>query len=253
MRSLLLAVLALLPSSGLWAFEGRIVLADTGEPVANAEVTILGRTGTALTDAEGRFMLQPDPRVPFEILVILPGERYMKPYLVESIPEEGPLVVRISPLVEESVTVTGGAAPDIDSAPASATTLLSHTDIEVRQPVNLIQALENVPGVNKVSEGQAAVPAIRGLARGRTLLLIDGARVTTERRAGPSASYLDPFLLEGIQVSRGPGSVAYGSDAFGGIIHARTRRPVPGTPFRLRFLGALGAGEPQQQIGRAHV
>jgi outer membrane cobalamin receptor len=249
MRFLLLADLALLPSSGLWALEGRVVLANTEEPVANAEVTILGRTGAALTDSDGRFTLQPDPSLPFEILVILPGERYMKPYLVESIPEEGPLVVRVSPLVEESVTVTAGAAPDIDSAPASATTLLSHTDIEVRQPVNLIQALENVPGVNKVSEGQAAVPAIRGLARGRTLLLIDGARVTTERRAGPSASYLDPFLLEGIQVSRGPGSVAYGSDAFGGIIHARTRRPTPGTPWGLRVLGTLGAGEPQERVG----
>ena len=248
MRLLLLSILALFPSS-LWALEGRVVLGDTDQPVANAEVTILGRTGAALTDSDGRFTLQPDPAVPFEILVILPGERYMKPYLVESIPEEGPLVIRVSPLVEESVTVTAGAAPDIESAPASATTLLSHTDIEVRQPVNLIQALENVPGVNKVSEGQAAVPAIRGLARGRTLLLIDGARVTTERRAGPSASYLDPFLLEGIQVSRGPGSVAYGSDAFGGIIHARTRRPTPGTPWGLRFLGTLGAGEPQQRVG----
>ncbi len=249
MRSLLLAVLVMARSSGLFALEGRVVLADTGEPIANAEVTILGRTGAALTDAEGRFALQPDPPVPFEILVVLPGERYMKPYLVEAIPESGPLIVRVSPLVEESVTVTAGAAPDIESAPASGTTLLSRTDIEVRQPVNLIQALENVPGVSKVSEGQAAVPAIRGLARGRTLLLIDDARVSSERRVGPSATYLDPFLLEGIQVSRGPGSVAYGSDAFGGVIHARTRRPVPGEPLRLRFLGTLGAGEPQQRLG----
>src|SRR3990172_9294175 len=84
MRSLLLAVLLLLLSSGLWALEGRIVLAATGEPVANAEVTILGRTGAALTDAEGRFTLQPDPMVPFEILVILPGERYMKPGRINS-------------------------------------------------------------------------------------------------------------------------------------------------------------------------
>lgn len=249
MRLPLLAILLLLPSDGLWALEGRVVLADTGEPVANAEVTILGRTGAALTDADGRFTLQPDPAVPFEILVILPGERYMKPYLVESIPEAGPLVVRVSPLVQESITVTAGAAPDIDSAPASGTALVSRTDIEVRQPVNLIQALENVPGVSKVSEGQAAVPAIRGLARGRTLLLIDGARVSSERRAGPSATYLDPFLLEGVQVSRGPGSVAYGSDAFGGIIDARTRRPVPGTPWGVRFLGTLGVGEPQQRVG----
>ncbi|MGH9335170.1 MAG: TonB-dependent receptor plug domain-containing protein, partial [Vicinamibacteria bacterium] len=246
---LCLAALLLLPGATLWALEGRVVLADTEEPVANAEVTILGRTGAALTDAQGRFTLLPDPAVPFEILVILPGERYMKPYLVETMPEGGLLVVRIQPLVEESVTVTAGAAPDIEASPASATTLVSRTDIEVRQPVNLIQALENVPGVNKVSEGQAAVPAIRGLARGRTLILIDGARVTAERRVGPSATFLDPFALEGLQVSRGPGSVAYGSDAFGGVIHARTRRPVPGSPWGLRFLGTLGAGEPQKRVG----
>jgi outer membrane receptor protein involved in Fe transport len=248
-RSSLLAVLALLPSSGLLALEGRVVLAGTGEPVANAEVTILGRSGAALTDADGRFTIEPDPPVPFEILVILQGERYMKPYLVESIPEEGPLVVAVAPLVEESVTVTAGAAPDTRSPPANGATLLSRTDMEVRQPVNLTQALENVAGVSKVSEGQAAVPAIRGLARGRTLILIDGARVTSERRVGPSATYLDPFLLEGLQVSRGPGSVAYGSDAFGGVIHARTRRPIPGTPWGLRFLGALAAGEPQARVG----
>jgi outer membrane receptor protein involved in Fe transport len=249
MRSWLLAFLVLLPVSPLVALEGRVVLAGTDEPVANAEVTILGRTGAAYTDADGRFTLQPDPEVPFEILVILPGERYMKPYLVEFLPESGPLLVRVSPLVEESVTVTAGAAPDIESAPASGTTLLARNDIEVRQPVNLIQALENVPGVSKVSEGHAAVPAIRGLARGRTLILVDGARVTSERRVGPSATFLDPFLLEGIQVSRGPGSVAYGSDAFGGVILARTRRPTPGAPWGLRFLGTLGVGEPQERVG----
>lgn len=231
------------------ALEGRVVLRQTGEVVANAEVAILGRTGSAITDNEGRFSLRPDPELPFEILVILPGERYMKPILIESIPSDGILEVRIEPLVQESVTVTAGAAPDIESSPASGNTLVSRTDIELRQPENLTQALENVAGVSKVSEGQAAVPAIRGLARGRTLILIDDARVTSERRVGPSATYLDPFLLEGLQVSRGPGSVAYGSDAFGGVIHARTRRPIPGTPWRVRLLGTLGAGTPQQRVG----
>ena len=98
----------------------------------------------------------------------------------------------------------------------------------VRQPTNLMQAIENVAGVNQVSEGQAAVPAIRGLARGRTLILIDGARVSSERRVGASATFLDPSLIEGVDVSRGPGSVAYGSDAFGGVISVRTRRVDPG-------------------------
>ena len=231
------------------ALEGRVLLAESGKPVAGAEVTILGRTAAARTDADGRFVLQPDPTPPFEILVILPGERYLKPILVEALPEQGPLEIRVVPILEESVTVTAGAAPDVESAPAAGTTLLTRTDIEMRQPVNLTQALENVPGVSQVSEGQAAVPAIRGLARGRTLILIDGARVTAERRVGPSATYLDPFMLEGIEIARGPGSVAYGSDAFGGVIDARTRRPIPGSGLGFRFLGSLGAGAPQGRAG----
>ena len=248
-RSLWWACLPLLAGSQSLALDGRVVLAESGEPVAGAEVSILGRTVAARTDVDGRFVLLPDPSLPFEILVVLPGERYLRPILVEALPEQGPLEVQVIPVVEESVTVTAGAAPDIESAPAAGTTLLSRTDIEVRQPVNLTQALENVPGVSQVSEGQAAVPAIRGLARGRTLILIDGARVTSERRVGPSATYLDPFALEGIEVARGPGSVAYGSDALGGVIDARTRRPVPGSQLGFRFLGSLGAGAPQQRAG----
>ncbi|HEX9636122.1 MAG TPA: TonB-dependent receptor, partial [Acidobacteriota bacterium] len=239
----------LLAGSPAFGFEGRVLLDGSGDPVAGAEVTVLGRTAAARTDAGGNFTIQPDPPLPFEVLVILPGERYMKPILIEAIPQPGPLEIRVEPLLQESVTVTAGAAPDIESAPAAATTLLTRKDFEARQPVSLTQSLENVPGVAQVSEGQAAVPVIRGLARGRTLILIDGARVTAERRAGPSATYLDPFVLDGLEIARGPGSVAYGSDALGGVIDARTRRPVPGTPLRLRFAGALGAGAPQQRAG----
>ena len=95
-----------------------------------------------------------------------------------------------------------------------------------------MQALETVPGINQVSEGHASVPAVRGLARGRTLFLIDGGRVTAERRVGPSGTFLDPSVIEGIDIARGPGSVAYGSDALGGVISVRTRRAEPGSPLR---------------------
>ena len=71
------------------------------------------------------------------------------------------------------------------------------------------QAVENVAGASTVSEGQSGVPSLRGLARGRTLVLIDGARVTAERRVGPSATYMDPASVAAVEVSRGPGSVAY--------------------------------------------
>ena len=75
------------------------------------------------------------------------------------------------------------------------------------------------------------------------MILIDDARVTTERRAGPSATFLNPFALEHVEVVRGPGSVSYGSDAIGGIIHARTPRPSSDDVAGRVELG-VGTGQP---------
>jgi len=230
------------------AFEAKLQHSD-GTPVTDAIVSIPGRAGTTRTDRHGVFTWLPDPTPPFRILVTLGGGEPMAPILIESIPGPGPLVLTVSPLVAESITVTAEAAPHTESSPASALGLLAREDLEQRHPERLTDAVENIPGVSRLGSGHTAVPSIRGLARGRTLLLIDGARVVTERRAGPSASYLDPFFLESVEVARGPGSVAYGSDALGGIIHARTPRPVPDAPLSIRFAADLGAGIPQGGLG----
>ena len=57
-----------------------------------------------------------------------------------------------------------------------------------------MDVVQGIAGVSRSEEGPTGVPAIRGLTRGRTLVLLDGARVTTERRAGASAAYVDPFM-----------------------------------------------------------
>ena len=225
--------------STTWALEGRVIY-PLGLPVQHATVSILGYSGSVPTDSAGQFSWIPDPKPPFEVLVVLPGGEYMAPVLVEVVPEEGPLLIIVAPMLTESVTVSSGAAPGIDAPPASALTVVPRENIQERHPTRLTEVIENIPGAGQLSDLHASVPSLRGLARGRTLLLIDGARVTTERRAGPSATFLDPFFLEGVEVSRGPGSVGYGSDAFGGIIHARTRRVDPSAGTRIRVRGARG-------------
>jgi outer membrane receptor protein involved in Fe transport len=180
------------------------------------------------------------------VLVIDAGGTYSRPVIISELDAEREVLVTITPLVSESMVVSG-SAPSISSTPAAGATTVSGRDVAVRQPSNLMQALESVAGVNQVSEGQAAVPAIRGLARGRTLILIDGARVSSERRAGPSATFMDPSMIESVDVSRGPGSVAYGSDAFGGVISVRTRRVMPGSPLSAQFTGTVGTGIPERR------
>jgi iron complex outermembrane recepter protein len=174
MRVFAVLVLSLAAAGGAEAFQGRIVDAQ-GQPIAGAEVTILGRAGESRTDRDGRFTWTPDPPPPFEMLVIAPGGVYMKPVLVTAIPRDV-LEITVVPLVNEYVTVSGSAA-SIETSPGAGTATLTATEIQTRSPANLVQALENVAGVAQVSEGQAAVPAVRGLARGRTLTILNGARV----------------------------------------------------------------------------
>lgn len=251
LSALVLAALLATPGAAAAAAElnGRLVHKGDGHPIAGAEVMIVGQTGSVKTDADGRFTWNPQPATPFEVLVVLPGGRVTRPTMVTRHDWAAVLTIEVEAVLNEEVTVTAGVAPSIDAAAGASMTMLSARDIALRLPANLNQALEGVPGVNQVSEGQAAVPAVRGLARGRTLILIDGARVSSERRVGPSATFLDPFSIDNIDIARGPGSVAYGSDAFGGVISVRTRRPALNSGWAGRATGTLGAGVPDRRGG----
>ena len=175
----------------------------------------------------------------------MPGGRMLKPVLVSAATPDSEITVSVTPLVSSEMTVSAPAAPEIRTTPVNGVTMLGSREIATRGTRQSRPGARNVPGINQVSEGHASVPAVRGLARGRTLFLIDGGRVTSERRVGPSGTFLDPSVIEGIDIARGPGSVAYGSDALGGVVSVRTRRAEPGSPFKARFTGTLGGGVPE--------
>ena len=217
----------------------------SGASIAGAEIAISGLPGTVRTGPDGRFVWSPDPPAPFVVLVILPSGRFAKPVRIAE--QREVVEIYVEPVLAETVSVSG-AAPSVDAPAGASATLVSALDIERRAPANLMGALENVPGVSAVAEGQNAVPAIRGLARGRTLLLLDGTRLFSERRAGPSVSFLAPETLDRIDVVRGPASVAYGSDAFGGVISLVTPRAAPGAPFGARLAATYGTGLPASRI-----
>jgi outer membrane receptor protein involved in Fe transport len=216
-------------------------LVDTaGNPAAGFRVQVVGRTGSSVTAADGSFALEPGPAPPFQIAVFDPRGTLAGVVLVEAASSR---TIQVPTGGAAEVVVRGGVAPSTPSAPASAATLFAGETRERTRPARLADVLTEIPGASRLEEGQSVVPALRGMARGRTLILIDDARVTAERRAGPSATFLDPATLESVEVVRGPGSVAYGSDALGGVIHVKTPLPRPGD-FSAKFEAAAATGAP---------
>ncbi|GJM27458.1 MAG: hypothetical protein DHS20C17_00930 [Cyclobacteriaceae bacterium] len=71
-------------------------------------------------------------------------------------------------------------------------------------------------------------PYLRGLTGYHTLLLIDGIRFNnTTFRSGPNQylNTIDPLMTDRIETIRGQGSVQYGSDAIGGVVHILSKKP----------------------------
>ena len=71
-------------------------------------------------------------------------------------------------------------------------------------------------------------PILRGFEANKVLLVLDGVRLNNAiYRAGhlQNAITVDQGVLERAEVILGPGSVIYGSDALGGVVHLRTKIP----------------------------
>lgn len=71
-------------------------------------------------------------------------------------------------------------------------------------------------------------PMIRGFAANSVLIVVDGVRMNNAIfRSGNLQNIIsiDPFSLQNTEVLFGPGSVMYGSDALGGVMHFKTKDP----------------------------
>jgi hemoglobin/transferrin/lactoferrin receptor protein len=102
-------------------------------------------------------------------------------------------------------------------------------DIARQQPKSIPDLLQDQPAVTvqKTNAG-AGAPIIRGLIGPDNLILFDGIRVSNSTyRTGPNQylALMDPWALSSFELLRGPGSVLYGSDAMGGVLHGLSKNP----------------------------
>jgi hemoglobin/transferrin/lactoferrin receptor protein len=138
--------------------------------------------------------------------------------------------------------VTGARYPRVYYESPQALSFVSGQQLRESAPVVLGDVLSTIPGVesNKDSPWEQR-PSIRGLTGQRVLVLVDGSPMNSVRGNGPHPSLLDPTQVERVEVVRGPSSVAYGSDAIGGVINIITREPRFSRPDEvLRGSASLG-------------
>lgn len=144
---------------------------------------------------------------------------------------------RAAEVLQEVVVI--GRRDDLPSQVPYSFNKVTKEAIAYTEPQTSADALWNNAGifVQKTQMGGGS-PVLRGFEANRVLLVVDGVRMNNAvYRSGhlQSSITVDNAMLERTEVIFGPGSLLYGSDALGGVIHFRSKEP------RLSFSDAPGS------------
>jgi len=134
----------------------------------------------------------------------------------------------VMPLQE--VVVTSQRNPQESTSIPYSVSSITRKSLDDFSPRTTPEALMNMNGVfvQKTNHGGGS-PFVRGLTGNQTLLLLDGIRLNNSiYRYGPNQylNTIDAFAVDKIEVAKGTGSVQYGTDAMGGVIHVFTKEPL---------------------------
>ena len=100
--------------------------------------------------------------------------------------------------------------------------------INQHSSTNVIDAIATTPGVSAITDGQSiGKPIIRGLGYNRVLTINDGVEQVDQPWFDEFGIEADPDAVNRYEILKGPGSLAYGSDAISGVLNLIPEAPLP--------------------------
>lgn len=204
-----------------------IILDENHSPLMGVNVFTDDYNFTATSDEEGKVVLKDiDNREEVNFTYIGYQDQKVPFYEIRRLSGK----VRMLPEVEEleQVVVIGRRDDTPEEIPFIVESV-TQKEIAFSNPQTAADALSNEAGVFvQKSQMGGGSPVIRGFEANKVLLVLDGVRMNNAiYRNGhlQNAITLDNAMLERVEVIFGPGSLMYGSDAFGGVVHFRSRDP----------------------------
>ncbi|QHV93585.1 TonB-dependent receptor [Spirosoma endbachense] len=240
---------------------GTIRDARTNRILPEVTVQLLQTTKGAITNKQGYFIIYNVPRGSYVMRLRSVGYQLAEEPITMGVRADVNTTIRLQPsavqLNQQTVTsIQRAETPDFNRP--EVTTVVSNRDLRQQPPRTISEALFGSTGVwIQKTDHAGGAPFIRGLTGQQTLLLVDGIRLNNAiTRSGPNPylNTIDPQSVGQVEVLRSSGSVAYGSDAIGGVVNVLTKTPQ--FSDQPRFQGSLFAKAMTQGMdysGRAEV
>jgi iron complex outermembrane receptor protein len=226
-----LCVIALYLSCHIQAqatFTGIIKDKQTSEVLPGAILYFPDLKSSSISKADGTFEIHNLPSIKALLQVRLLGYQTIIKTIDLSLPATLTIEMEQSHIEANEVVVTGvSKATEIKRSPVPMVSI-DQQFLEQNTATNVIEAMIKVPGVTVLSTGpNVSKPYIRGLGYNRVLTLFDGVRQEGQQWGDEHGIEIDQFLINRIEVIKGPASLIYGSDALAGVVNLLPENTAP--------------------------
>ncbi len=151
----------------------------------------------------------------------------------------GPALAQEEATELERIEVTGSRIRQVEAENAQPILTITRADIEKQGFASVADILQNVPAVgtppisraSPLSAGEAVggqYISLRNLGAARTLILVNGRRLTSTTTGIQDLSSIPAAAVERIEVLKDSASTIYGSDAIAGVVNIVTRSSFDG-------------------------
>jgi len=215
--------------------EGEVTEKRSHARLGGVTAHIKGLEESVRTDANGRFKFDAVPEGQQTLQFLKVG--YQRFEQVVDVSASTPyLKVELEALPFQLKTISVyGSNRSLSQFEETTDLALDEQELQRRLGMTLANTLANETGISQRTMGRAiARPVIRGLGGDRLLILENGER--TGDKSASSADHavsIDPTTAEGVEITRGPASLIYGSSTLGGVINVKNNNIPQVLPRRL--------------------
>jgi outer membrane receptor for ferrienterochelin and colicins len=220
--------------------QGTVIGRADGAPVLSAEVRVLRSGRRVRTDERGVF------RAPAAVGDSLSVRALGFAELRTVVQSDTPVIrlVALATVLPVFTTTMGQRVIRASESPRSVT-VIGREELDAVAAVSANQLLRQLPGLQELPAPPSKTSiSIRGFDDSRVLVLVDGEPVAGALIESRDIGRLSTIATERIEVTKGPSSVEFGSDALGGVINLVQAAPTQRLTFdALAREGGLGRQE----------
>jgi hemoglobin/transferrin/lactoferrin receptor protein len=203
---------------------GKIIDNNSGMPVNDVNVTLMGVQLTTISDSSGLFSFNVHPAshiLVFNNIGYIPARD-----TIDFSVQDQPVIIRLKPAIVTygEVTVISTRFEQLVRDIPLSLEVINKDYITGTTSVSVPDAIQNLPGIAIAKDGIWGTDiSIRGLGRQNIVTLVDGNRIETASAHAATLDLVDINDIDKIEIIKGGISSLYGTGAEGGVVNITTK------------------------------